>query len=86
MKTYESQRDEIRNFEIINYLIINILYFFMQLCIRYILGAIVSVPIDKLDRAKLDGSRLTGVVVEITEHGYHRIGVTGGVLSVCFLR
>ena len=58
----------------------------MQLCIRYILGAIVSVPIDKLDRAKLDGSRLTGVVVEITEHGYHRIGVAGGVLSICFLR
>jgi hypothetical protein len=46
----------------------------------------VSVPIDKLDRAKLDGSRLTGVVVEITEHGYHRIGVAGGVLSICFLR
>ena len=33
----------------------------MQLYRRYILGgAIVSVPVDKLDRAKLDASKLTG--------------------------
>ena len=45
------------------------------------LGTIVLVPVDKVDRSKVDFLRIPGIIVEITLHERCRIAVKGGVIK-----
>ena len=49
-------------------------------------GSIVSVAVDKKDRGPGDYVRVTGAVVEVSEHGCHRIVCMGGVLKNVYFR
>jgi hypothetical protein len=49
-------------------------------------GSVVLVSIDKVDKCKMDGKRVPGVVVEITEHNNYRVVCKGGVFRQCYSR
>ena len=48
-----------------------------------VVGDVVLIQVPTVDRAKTDPHHIPGVVVEITEKGFCRIGVIGGVLMDC---
>ena len=49
-----------------------------------VVGDIVTMAVHKVDRGPTDPPRLPGVVVEVTEHGFYRVGVKAGVIKSCF--
>ena len=48
-------------------------------------GTVVLVPVPGVDRHKTDVKHVPGVVVEITDGFFYRVGVVGGILSDCYL-
>ena len=51
-----------------------------------VVGSVVRVPVDRVDRGKIDISTVPGVVCEVTEHNMYRIAVKGGVLQNVYNR
>lgn len=49
-------------------------------------GDNVLVQIPSLDRAKSDLPNVIGVVMEVNEHGLHRIGTKNGILNQTYTR
>jgi len=50
------------------------------------LGTVVLVPVAEVDRHKTDVKHVPGVVVEVTEHFFYRVGVIGGILNDAYLQ
>ena len=50
------------------------------------IGDVVLIQVPNVDRAKTDPHHIPGVVVEVTDAFFCRIGVLGGVLKDCYSR
>jgi hypothetical protein len=48
-----------------------------------VIGTVVRVKVDKVDRGKLDHHSVPGVIVQVTDHDNYRIACKGGVLKEC---
>lgn len=51
-----------------------------------IVGTVVKVSVNKVDRGKTDPLHVPGVVVAVTDHNNYRIACKGGILKDCLSR
>ena len=57
-----------------------------QLGVNLVIGSVVLIQVDKVDRGKTDFQFLPGVVVQITDRSLYRIATSAGILKSCYNR